>query len=317
MRSLFLIPLLLSSFLSAAVENDQAYTSLEKLSQSLRSLNFTTSFVVVKNNNAEPYHWSHGINEDNAEVEVLSILNGPHRDVVRRNNIVSYLESGIEPYSVNSAFIASPIPEIFSGNTEKLIKNYDLVSAGRSRILGRVAQFIRIIPKDPFRYGHWVWLDKDSGLLLKLAVINDNGQVLEQIQFTHLELDETINPSLQQIELTDLPTVIDLPDLVQKQDHAWGLSWLPEGFVEINANTHRIMHTKQPTEFKMFSDGLVDFSVYVSPSQDENRPSGFAQDGATIAFNEVINGIEVSVVGKIPASTAQKIASSLIFKVTP
>ena len=48
-----------ASFSVVASEVDQAKLSLERLTQSLRNLNFNTSFVVVKNNQAEPYHWLH------------------------------------------------------------------------------------------------------------------------------------------------------------------------------------------------------------------------------------------------------------------
>ena len=35
-------------------------------------------------------------------------------------------------------------------------------------------------------------------------------------------------------------------------------------------------------------------------------------DGATVVLNQVVNGFEVSVVGKIPANTAKAIADSVV-----
>ena len=61
----------------------------------------------------------------------------------------------------------------------------------------------------------------------------------------------------------------------------------------------------------LFSDGLVEISVYVNPSVKEQRPVEYASDGATLVFNQIINGLEVSVVGKIPLITAKKIADSI------
>ena len=72
MKLLSSLLLLLSiSFSAAALENDQAKTWLERLSHSLQTLNFATSFVVVKNNQAEPYHWFHGVDEENKELEEI------------------------------------------------------------------------------------------------------------------------------------------------------------------------------------------------------------------------------------------------------
>ena len=54
------------SFSAVSADEEQAKLLLERLSQSLRQVNFNTSFVVVKNNQAEPYHWLHGIAENEA-----------------------------------------------------------------------------------------------------------------------------------------------------------------------------------------------------------------------------------------------------------
>jgi len=78
--------------------------------------------------------------------------------------------------------------------------------------------------------------------------------------------------------------------------------------------------SKQAVEFMLFNDGLVDISVYVSPSKAKQRAVEFANDGATLVLNQVINNIEVSVVGKIPLETAKKIVNSVSFNrklVTP
>jgi sigma-E factor negative regulatory protein RseB len=289
-------------------------TWLKQLSHSLQTLNFSTSFVVVKNNQAEPYHWYHGVNQNGEELEILALLNGPRRDVLRKNNIVSYLEPEYSPYSIVSNRISSPIPTIFSSDTSILLENYDLISAGKSRILGRPAQIIRIVSKDHNRYGYWLWLDQKTGLLLKLAVITRKGQMLEQIQFTHLDITEQMSENLVQLAAAQLPHVVDLPKEPSEQEFSWRVAWLPDGFKRIKSDRHRLSITKQPAEFMLFSDGLVDFSVYVSPSEEAHRDTEFVRDGATVVLNQVHDGREVSVVGKIPSTTAKLIADSIVLK---
>ena len=300
-------------------ENEKAEPWLERLATSLQTLNFSTSFVVVKNNQAEPYHWFHGLDENGHELEILSLLNGPRRDVLRKQDIVSYIEPELPPYSVTSQQITGPIPAVLRGNITALGENYDFISVGRSRVLGRPAQLIRIVSKDPHRYGHWLWLDQKTGMLLKLALVTRSGQLLEQIQFTHLDITEGISESLQQLQQTTLPEVIEIPDGYQEQVLQWQVKWLPDGFVQLNANRHRISSTKQPVEFMLFNDGLVDVSVYVNPSDVTQRATDYVMDGATLVLNQVVNGFEVSVVGKIPAITAKAIADSVVLlpKATP
>ncbi|WP_206483610.1 MucB/RseB C-terminal domain-containing protein [Thalassotalea sp. G2M2-11] len=284
---------------------------LARLSKSLQSLNFSTSFVVVKNNHADPYHWFHGVNEDDGELEILSLLNGPRRDILRKNNVVSYIEPELPPYSIYSKVVSSPIPSILSGDIQDLTESYNFVSVGKSRVLGRSAQIVRIVPKDQHKYGHWLWLDQQSGFLLKLAIVTKKGQQLEQIQFTHLDITEQPAESLRQLDATELPKVIDIPEGYQNQQLSWQVNWLPHGFKQLSANRHRIVSTKQPVEFALFGDGLVDVSVYVMPSKEQQRSADYVLDGATVALNQVVNGLEVSVVGKIPSQTAKQIADSV------
>jgi sigma-E factor negative regulatory protein RseB len=313
MNNIYLVWLLTAlSWGGLAAEPESSKTWLSRLSHSLQTLNFSTSFVVVKNNQAEPYHWYHGVDEQGREFEILALLNGPRRDVLRKGDIVSYLEPEYSPYSIISNRISSPVPTIFSGDVSLLEKNYDLISAGKSRILGRPAQIIRIVSKDHHRYGYWLWLDQETGLLLKMALITRKGQLLEQIQFTHLDITEQPADSLQQLANAELPHVIDIPKNEQDAEFAWQVTWLPAGFQRIKADRHRISITKQPVEFMLFSDGLVDFSVYVSPSAEGRRDTEYVNDGATVVLNQVVNGKEVSVVGKIPAETSKMIADSVL-----
>lgn len=319
---------LFMSFSAMSADEEQAKLSLERLSLALRQLNFNTSFVVVKNNQAEPYHWLHGIidNQDNnetvdtVELEILALLNGPRRDILRINNTVSYIEPEYTPYSINSEQISSPIPSAFGGDISILEQNYYFVSSGKNRVLGRAAHLVRIVPKDAHRFGYWLWLDQESNLLLKLAVITRQGKLLEQIQFTHLEITNSISENLKQLQETELPKVLDIADMQKNTDLAWQVNWLPDGFEPIRADRHRINSSKQPVEFMLFNDGLIDISVYVNPSSEKQRPIEFASDGATLVLNQVINNIEVSVVGKIPLETAKQIVSSVSFNnqvVTP
>ena len=310
------------SVLSATVESENdsniAKLSFERLSSALRELNFSTSFVVVKNNQAEPYHWVHGIGDDTTsgkqiELEILALLNGPRRDILRIDDVVSYIEPEYTPYSIMSSHISGPIPAVFGQDISVLENSYHFVFVGRSRVLGRVAQLIRIVPKDTHRFGYWVWLDQQSGLLLKLAIITRKGQLLEQIQFTHLEITSDSSEHLKQLKATDLPKVVDMTAKQEVTKLDWQVNWLPNGFQQIKSNRHRINTSKQSVEFMLFNDGLVDLSVYVNPSKDKQRVIEYAHDGATLVFNQVINNVEVSVVGKIPVTTAKKIVNSVYF----
>jgi sigma-E factor negative regulatory protein RseB len=312
MKFISYVLLLLSiNFSAVAEESEPAKVWLERLSTSLKTLNFSTSFVVVKNNQAQPYHWFHGVGENGQELEILSLLNGPRRDILRKGNVVSYIEPELPPYSVTSTQISGPIPAILAGNILQLENSYDFISVGRSRVLGRSAQLIRIEAKNTHRYAYWLWLDQKSSMLLKLSIVTQQGQQLEQIQFTHLDITDKPSESVLQLKATELPVLVDIPEKYQQQQLQWQVNWLPKGFVQVQSNRHKISQTKQAVEFMLFSDGLVDISIYVNASNEKQRNADFARDGATVILNQVNKSIEVSVVGKIPSKTAKAIADSI------
>lgn len=309
--------LLLLSFNVLAINTDteSAKFWLKKLSQSLRELNFTTSFVVVKNNQVEPYHWLHGIGENELELEIFASMNGPRRDVLRQGDVVSYIVPEQEPYSVISKDIRSPIPSIFRGDITALEDNYRFISVGRSRILGRVAQLIRIVAKDDYRFSYWLWLDQQSGLLLKMAVLTRQGQLLEQIQFTRIDVSEKLSENLVQLQFTELPPVGKLNNRQEHKNLPWQVNWLPEGFKLLKSNQHSLNSYsrvgEKTVDFMLFTDGLVEVSVYVNASKENFRAPEYANDGATMVYNHVSQGVEVGVVGGVPLVTARKIAESI------
>jgi sigma-E factor negative regulatory protein RseB len=308
--------LLLSVNVSAfSPDTQSAKLWLERLSQSLRQHNFTTSFVVVKNNQVEPYHWLHGVSKEGVELEIFAHLNGPRRDILRKGDTVSYIQPEQEPYSVLSADMRAPIPAIFRGDISELEESYRFISVGRSRILGRVAQLVRIVAKDKYRFSYWLWLDQKTGLLLKMAILTHQGQLLEQIQFTHIEMSEQLTENLAQFQLTELPKVIKSNNSQKNKVLSWQVNWLPQGFDVVKSNRHSLNNYSQNSDkavgFMLFSDGLVEVSVYVNSSQEKFRAPEFANDGSTMVYNHISQGVEVGVVGDIPLITAKKIAESV------
>jgi len=115
--------------------------------------------------------------------------------------------------------------------------------------------------------------------------------LLEQIQFTHLEITDDISEHLKQLQTADLPKIIDVAAEQKETELAWQVTWLPDGFKQIKSNRHRISANKQAVEFMLFNDGLVDLSVYVNPSKDNQRAIEFTYDGAPLVLNQIINNM--------------------------
>ena len=284
---------------------------LDKLRTSLRTLNYRITFVVARaNGESEPYLWRHG-SKDGVEMEHLSLLNGPGREAFRIANVVSFFEPAVQPYSIRSNTINGPIPQQFFKAPELLNNAYNIVLVGRSRISGFAAQQIRIISRDKSRYSFTAWLDQDSGLLLKLDMLDLDGKLIEQIQVTSLHISDQPDAYFSRIEREKLPEVnrvVSHPPV----RHQWQINWLPKGMNLIKRDVHSLPVTGDPVDYVLLSDGMVDVSVYLHKIRGSLVESGWLRHHSTTLLSLNNGDVEVTVVGKIPAATANSIASSIL-----
>lgn len=283
---------------------------LDKLRISLRNLNYRISFVVSQPNaESEPFLWRHGI-VDGVEMEHLSLLNGPGREAFRIGSKVSYFEPAAQPYSIRSNYINGPIPLQFFKAPELLQNAYDIVLVGKSRISGLAAQQIRIISRDNSRYSFTAWLDQESGLLLKLDMLDLEGKLIEQMQVTALHISEQPDEYFAKIEREKLPEITHfVPG--QPIRHQWEINWLPKGMNLVKRDVHRLPVTGDFVDYVLLSDGLVDVSVYMHKIKGQISESGWLRHQATTLLSLNNGAIEVTVVGKIPPKTANSIAASI------
>ena len=63
----------------------------------------------------------------------------------------------------------------------RVMESYDPVLAGRSRVAGLVAQVVRLVPKEADKYGFVLWIDEQSHLLLRVDMVDREGNLVEQV----------------------------------------------------------------------------------------------------------------------------------------
>lgn len=283
---------------------------LTRLALANRTRNFEVSFVLTRpGQEVIPYLWRHAILEDGTEVEQLNLQNGPGQEMIRIDNVVSVFEPDVQPYSIYATAIAGPVPSDLLYNPTELTKGYQFITIGRTRVSGRAAQQIRIVSRDNNRYNYQLWLDEETGMLLKLNMVDLQGALLEQVQVTGVNLTEAPPVYFNKINPEALPMAVAMTP--QSRRHEWDVGFLPLGMQEVKRETRRLALTGQVVEYKLFSDGLVDVSVYVQPAQ-ESLDSDVLLRNSTNTFLSLTNGqVQITVIGKIPPKTAYEIAHSI------
>jgi sigma-E factor negative regulatory protein RseB len=301
-----------SSMSTDSFPSDSPKAWLSKMSDAVKSLNYTISFVLLKPGvDSQPYLWRHGVNEDGLEMEQLNLLNGPGREVVRIGNKVSYFEPNVPPYSLQSSIINGPFPSEFLQRPEKLMLGYEFIMVGLSRIAGRAAQQIRMISKDKSRFGLNVWLDQETGLLLKMNMFGQEAQILEQIQVTGLQVTKEADPFFAKIEPGMLPQVVSFSPSAPINS-PWTISYIPIGMTIVKRDLRRLSGSGEVVEYIMLSDGLVDVSVYLQERNDnkpQNNLVGTVQSDTLLTIEH--GELNITIIGKLPAITANAIAKSI------
>lgn len=181
---------------------------------------------------------------------------------------------------------------------------------GRNRISGRSAQQIRITSIDKTRYGYHLWLDEETGMLLKLNMHGLDGKLLQQIQVTQLRVDERVSDLFAQLQHDNLPRVINVISPPQRK-HEWQLAFLPIGMQPIKQDIHQLAITGQIAEYSLFSDGLVNVSVYIQAATGVFQDDVNLNNGANTVHSRTDGKVQVTVVGDIPLVTAQRMAKSI------
>ncbi|ENM5779818.1 sigma-E factor regulatory protein RseB [Vibrio mimicus] len=297
----------------AFAEDESAEALLFQMNEASQHLNYELSYILVKKNSIEPLLYRHS-RQDDQQLAHLVYLSGPVREVIRRGDEVSYIEPGVEPFTIESGNMVAPTIPMLNTDIGELSRYYDFVKVGRAREAGAACQVLRVVPKDGLRYSYVVWVDEKSRLPLRADLLDRDGEVLEQYRTISFSLSDRLAEIMAVLNKAQLPEVLKLPK-GSVQETFWQVTWVPEGFKAMELNRYRMAMTERLVESQMYSDGLFNFSVYVSASDNYSLKGQLVRQGRRTLHSLVKGENEISVVGDIPPATAQRIAQSVMFGV--
>lgn len=309
--STWLLLSLFSHLASAEDAKPSAEALLLKMSEASKTMNYELSYILVRKNSIEPLLYRHAV-ENQQNLAHLVYLSGPVREVIRRGDEISYIEPGIDPFSIRTGHMVAPLIPLIDSDITALSQIYDFVKIGRSREAGTACQVVRVVPKDGQRYSYVVWIDERTHLPLRADLVERNGEILEQYRTISYAVSDHIATILNGLNTVKLPDVLTLPKPEQAEAN-WEVNWVPNGFEANSLNRYRMSVTGNIVESQLYSDGLFNFSVYVSKIQTaDSHPQVYRQGRRTLQ-TFIKDSREISVIGDIPPSTAKRIADSITF----
>ena len=250
-------------------------------------------------------------------------LNGAPREVIRHGDqVVRMVRPDDETLRVSAP--VGPWGHAFAPRLRAAEKHYRIRIDGEDRIAGRRAVQIMVSPWDEDRFGHRLWLDHATGLLLRSELHDARGDNLEEFQFASLVIGENIPES----ELEPDPGEGWVHDpLTSASDAArtpgepvrWHAGWVPDGFVMADAEVCDLRGSGEDVTAMMWSDGLAAFHVFVESISGGTASALVSRDGATVVVTHVVEPLQmdqhlVTVVGELPTPTARRIARSVYYQ---
>jgi sigma-E factor negative regulatory protein RseB len=287
---------------------------LERMNQAVDTLNYRGTFVHVLGGATETLKIVHRNAEGQSGERILS-LDGAGREIVRQGEEVQGILPDRRVVLLETRRDVSPLVSALPSSSAALEPHYAIELGGTVRVADRAAQVLEINPRDEFRYGYTLWLDRETAMPLQSQLVDEQGQIVEQILFTEIEVPadvgrEELKPTID----TRGFTVLRARDSAAlAEEIPWRAANVPGGF-RLSVATHSaIAGSDTPVGHLVYSDGLATVSVFIEdPRTQAEVVEGFSSVGSTNAFSLTLRGRKVTAIGEVPRQTVRTIASSLV-----
>ncbi len=301
---LAVLGLLLATRVAAApcpTADAEALAWLDKMSHSLQQVNYHGVVTFQQGEEMQAMEVSHSV-VNGLATERLTELTGQGAEVVRVNHPLECIHPGHKLLQLGAQL----------QNGQCGIAHYYRFSLVEGELVaGRQAVQVRIEPRDMYRYGYVMELDRETGLLLKSQTVGRGDKVLEKFQFASLSYaPETASKGEAQLVHKALHPNPAEPELsAGGAGPVWKVNWLPQGFTptdQQNGGSQR----------RTYTDGLAVFSVFLELLSGEIRPGeGVVRRGGTTSYTRGMqlgdSSVLVTVIGEVPLNTARMVADSI------
>ena len=270
---------------------------LDKMSRSLHEVTYHGVVTLQRGDDMQVMQVSHAV-DDGSSSEQLTQLTGQGAQVKRVDHPLHCVHPGHRLLQIGR--------ELSAGNCG-IADHYRFSVDEGERIAGRKAVRILIQPRDMYRFGYVMELDRETGLLLKTQTVGRGQQVLEKFQFASLSY-ETPPGTPAEVEVVHRAQH-PLPAPSDASAASWSVEWVPGGFTFTDAPV-------TAGSRRTYTDGLAVFSVFLEELGREIRPGeGVVRSGGTTSYTRGMEltgkPVLVTVIGEVPVNTARMVADSV------
>lgn len=299
----------------SVLADEPAKILLQKMQNASRTLNYNMAFVTINaQQGVESLRFRHAYIGKQSIAQFLQ-MDGPGREVIQRGDEISYFDPDLQPFTLPGNHIVSSLPSLVYTNFKQLADYYDFITIGRARIANSLCDVVRIVSRDGDRYSYIVWLDTQTSLPLRIDLLDNNGDPLEQFRVIAYSTSQQPDATMEKLQTLKLPPLLAIP-VATKQQFSWQVNWLPTGFQQISSNRHQLDGINYPVESRLYSDGLFSFSLHVSRA-DNTSINQVLRIGQRTILSQISHHQDITLVGELPPSVAKRIVGSVKFVTRP
>jgi negative regulator of sigma E activity len=215
---------------------------------------------------------------------------------------------------------------------EQTLASYHLESSPSEPIAGRKAHMYAFLPKKAgSRPGRKVWVDVETGLILKMEIYSPDEKLFHLSVFEEIEYRQSVNPASFTMPIPEGVRVVEVgEERCSSPAEAETIAgfpltlpgYLPEGFVR---KCIRALRSISHGEIKvLYSDGLSLLTIFersrFSPISGPNsglpvrvgeRSASLYRMGLVSALNWESSGTYLTILGELPRQELLKVADSV------
>ena len=317
--------LLLSAFSLSSLAVDDVWLLLQKAAYAARELNYQGVFVYQNGKQTRSVQITH-MNSSGQEMTRNLVLDNSvqpdkPREVYSQGNDIVIFRAKDEINNPTTMVIEKRrgqnlFPAMLPTDLQAIKASYSARPGAIEMIAGRTAQVIELVPNDAFRYSYKIWADTEFGLLLKMTLLDNKKQTLEQIEFNQLSMLNTQDANWFQPKIdVSKNYVTENAAAINHVNSNWIVAELPAGYIKVDHVLLNLPGKTVPVDQMIFSDGIASVSLFIEPITKGMRPKmGHMLIGSTNICANVIDGYQITVIGEVPEATVMQIAKAVTFK---
>ncbi|HMM54331.1 MAG TPA: MucB/RseB C-terminal domain-containing protein [Candidatus Desulfobacillus sp.] len=287
----------------------EALVWLQKMASAAQRLSYTGIFTYQSGGNSETSRITHLV-DATGQQERLEVLDGSPREVISTSAEVKCYLPDDKVVIVEKREDYKAFPALLPPSVGRLGEHYQIRLGGTARIAGLDSQQVILKPKDALRYGHQLWADAGSGLIVKARTINERGETVELFFFNQLQISENIDPGSLKPGFDTEGEAWRVHNARALQSLTAGKEWqfkasLP-GFRKSAGMIRQSTSGQEATHF-VFSDGLASISVFIEPLAGEKAEEGSYAAGAVNVYKRIAGRHLVTVLGEVPLETLKRL----------